>query len=217
MEKIKEKFGFEMNYSSENQSIKEKTLSFLLNYLQKHYYLRRKTFIYDFLTSYLKIGKTKTKYNDLSIFLSKIITKLSQSGILQKHSRLVFRVKHINNNANTIEEIVFSIPYISNSQIRTLYLRKKLTINEISEIIGVNGTTIRERLKGMGLNTKGNYHPPEKELKVKNEEIEKLYIEENLSLREISEIAQCCIKTISRRLEGMGVELRESNKRKKNN
>jgi len=200
-----------------NSPLKEQTLDFLLDYLKEHYYFRKKDFIYDFLTSHLKLGKTTMKYNELHIFISKIITKLFQSGILQKHSSLVFQVKHENNNANTIKEIVFSTPYISNSQIRNLFLKKRLNLTEISKIIGCNTATIRDRVKNMGIDPSRNYYHREIKLNIPNEEIKKLYLEEKMNINKISKIALCNSITISRRLKKMGVELRILNKRNNNN
>lgn len=191
-----------------NLELKNKILEFLLYYLKEHYYFRKKDFIYAFLTSYLKLGKTTTKYNDIRIFLSKIVSNLYVSSVLQKHSNTVFKIN--NNSYDIIKEIVFSIPYISNLQVRDLYLREKLNMTEISKIIGCNISTVSQRLKDMKIDTLRNGHP-EKELKIKNEEIKKLYLEDNLTLKKISEIALCCTETISRRLKKMGVELRDRN------
>jgi len=196
------------------QEIKNKTLEFLLYYLGEHYYFKRKEIIYAFLTSYLKLGKKMSKYNDLQIFLSKIINKLYSSGILVKHSNTVYQLKH--NSDEVIKEIVFSTAYISTSEIRNLYLREKLNLTEISKIIGCNIAIVSKRLKEMKIDTLKNSHP-EKQLKISNEKIKKIYLEEKMGINKISKIALCNPITISRRLKKMGVELRISNKRKNNN
>jgi len=204
-----------MNHYSKNQLIKGKTLDFLLYYLGNHRYFKRKEIISAFLTSYLKLGKKTSKYNDLRIFLSKIINNLYSSGILVKHSNTVYQLKH--NSDEVIKEIVFSTSYISSSTIRNLYLKEKLNLTEISKIIGCNIATVSKRLKDMKIDTSRNYHYREIKLNITNKEIKKLYLEEKININKISKIALCNPITISRRLKKMGVELRILNKRKNNN
>ncbi len=192
------------NENQEIQEIKNNILEFLTNYLKEHSYFKKRTL----LISFLKLLEISEEYNDLRIFLSKIINKLYRSGVLVKHSNTVYRVKY--NNNDIIKKIIFSTPYISNSKIRDLFLKKRLNLTEISKIVGCNITTISKRLKDMKIDPSRNVFP-EKKLSISNKRIKELYLKEKMSMKKISEIALCTSTTILRRLRKMGVELRNQN------
>lgn len=92
-------------------------------------------------------------------------------------------------------------------ELRRLYHGEHMTMSDIAELVEVGPSGVRHWMKKHGIETKRGpkEHP---ELSKNKQELEKLYIEDELSTREIAEMFEVDESTIYRHLEKNGVDIR---------
>ena len=72
-----------------------------------------------------------------------------------------------------------------------------MSTSEIAKLFSTSSTTIKNRLNKMGVNLKNKIYPSN----LNNDEIKRLYLEENMSTHEIAELFNVSANTINDRLK----------------
>lgn len=156
----------------------------------------------------IKIPKEKIKYlyEDQGLSIAQIASKLGYSnGPIHR----LLREYHL--KIRTISEAKEKFK-ISKKELRNLYYRQKLSMNEIAKKYNCSHATIVYRIKKHGLKSRGHLGLT-KPIRIPKEKLEYLYHTRRLSLDKIAKILHCSEGGLQRKIRNFKIKTRPISER----